>query len=155
MTVFNHYKIIYIALRLVVCFGNVLAFVVLIRSNRHVRRSPRHHESPLEPYPGHSVSLAARGSRPNDRSAWASRHDPRRDRPRSLRSRAAGRPRPPARGSARPCQAFVAKAMLGIPTTSALIERLAVDKSLRRILGWERRWQVPPTTPPPFMTTAA
>ena len=33
--------------------------------------------------------------------------------------------------------------MLGIPTTSALIERLAVDKSLRRILGWERRSQVP------------
>ena len=31
--------------------------------------------------------------------------------------------------------------MLGIPTTSALIERLAVDKSLRRILGWERRSQ--------------
>ena len=25
----------------------------------------------------------------------------------------------------------------------ALIERLAVDKSLRRILGWERRSQVP------------
>ncbi len=40
-------------------------------------------------------------------------------------------------------RAFVAKAMLGIPTTSALIERLAVDKSLRRILGWERRSQVP------------
>jgi hypothetical protein len=29
------------------------------------------------------------------------------------------------------------------PTTSALIERLDVDKSLRRILGWERRSQVP------------
>src|SRR5208283_3127999 len=78
--------------------------IVPIRSNRHARRPPRRHESPLEPYPGHSVSLAARGSRPNDRSAWASRHDPRRDRPRSLRSRAAARPRPPARGSARPCQ---------------------------------------------------
>src|ERR1700677_2944410 len=33
--------------------------------------------------------------------------------------------------------------MLGVPTTNALIERLAVDKSLRRILGWERRSQVP------------
>jgi hypothetical protein len=33
--------------------------------------------------------------------------------------------------------------VLGIPTTSALIERLAIDKSLRRILGWERRAQVP------------
>jgi hypothetical protein len=31
----------------------------------------------------------------------------------------------------------------GVPTTSALIERLDVDKSLRRILGWERRSQVP------------
>src|SRR5271166_5103274 len=33
-------------------------------------------------------------------------------------------------------RAFVAKAVLGVPTTSALIERLAVDKSLRRILGF-------------------
>jgi hypothetical protein len=56
----------------------------------------------------------------------------------------------PPRGPGRPpedrralARAFVAKAMLGIPTTSALIERLAVDKSLRRILGWERRSQVP------------
>ena len=37
----------------------------------------------------------------------------------------------------------MAKAVLGIPTTSALIERLGVDRSLRRILGWERRSQVP------------
>ncbi len=51
-----------------------------------------------------------------------------------------GRPPEDRRALAR---AFVAKAMLGIPTTSALIERLAVDKSLRRILGWERRSQVP------------
>src|ERR1700731_1462389 len=58
-------------------------------------------------------------------------------------------PEPP-RGRGRPpedrralARAFVAKAMLGIPTTNALIERLAVDKSLRRILGWERRSQVP------------
>src|SRR6202166_1241057 len=56
----------------------------------------------------------------------------------------------PPRGRRRPpedrrylASAFVAKAMLGIPTTNALIERLAVDKSLRRILGWERRSQVP------------
>ena len=40
-------------------------------------------------------------------------------------------------------RAFVAKAVLGVPTTTALIERLDVDKSLRRILGWERRLQVP------------
>jgi hypothetical protein len=37
----------------------------------------------------------------------------------------------------------VAKAVLGVPATSALIERLDVDKSWRRILGWERRSQVP------------
>ena len=41
-------------------------------------------------------------------------------------------------------RAFVAKAVLGVPThRAALIERLAVDKSLRRILGWERRSQSP------------
>jgi len=58
-------------------------------------------------------------------------------------------PEPP-RGPGRPpedrralARAFVAKAVLGVPTTSALIERLGVDKSLRRILGWERRSQVP------------
>ena len=56
----------------------------------------------------------------------------------------------PPRGPGRPpedrralARAFVAKAVLGIPTTSALIERLGADKSLRRILGWERRSQVP------------
>ena len=54
--------------------------------------------------------------------------------------RGTGRPREDRRALAR---AFVAKAVLGISTTSALIERLAVDKSLRRILGWERRAQVP------------
>ena len=49
----------------------------------------------------------------------------------------------PPRGPGRPpedrralARAFVAKAVLGVPTTSALIERLAVDKSLRRILGF-------------------
>jgi len=58
-------------------------------------------------------------------------------------------PEPP-RGPGRPpedrralARAFVAKAVLGIPTTTALIERLAVDKPLRHILGWERRAQVP------------
>ena len=58
-------------------------------------------------------------------------------------------PEPP-RGPGRPpedrralARAFVAKAALGVPTTTALIERLDVDKSLRRILGWERRSQVP------------
>jgi hypothetical protein len=58
-------------------------------------------------------------------------------------------PEPP-RGPGRPpedrralARAFVAKVALGVPTTGALIERLAVDKSLRRIIGWERRAQVP------------
>src|SRR5271170_3151055 len=48
-------------------------------------------------------------------------------------------PEPP-RGPGRPpedrralARAFVAKAVLGVPTTSALIERLDVDKSLRRL----------------------
>ena len=44
--------------------------------------------------------------------------------------RGAGRPPDDRRALAR---AFVAKAVLGVPTTTALIERLDVDKSLRRI----------------------
>jgi hypothetical protein len=57
---------------------------------------------------------------------------------------------PPSRGRGRPAdhrpaiaRAFVAKAVLNIPTTSALIERLQVDRSLRRICGWERRSDLP------------
>jgi Transposase DDE domain/Transposase domain (DUF772) len=57
---------------------------------------------------------------------------------------------PPSRGRGRPAddrpqiaRAFVAKAVLNIPTTAALIERLHVDRSLRRICGWERRSDVP------------
>ena len=58
-------------------------------------------------------------------------------------------PEPP-RGPGRPpedrralARCFVAKALLGVPTTSALIERLRTDQSLRRICGFERRAQVP------------
>ena len=40
-------------------------------------------------------------------------------------------------------RAFVAKAVLDLPTTSGLIERLAVDKALRRLCGWERASEVP------------
>ncbi len=40
-------------------------------------------------------------------------------------------------------RAFVAKAVLNLATTSALIERLAVDATLRRLCGWELRSQVP------------
>jgi len=56
----------------------------------------------------------------------------------------------PSRGPGRPpedrpaiARAFVGKAVLNIPTTVALIERLLTDRSLRRICGWERRDQVP------------
>ena len=40
-------------------------------------------------------------------------------------------------------RAFVAKAVLDLPTTSGLIERLAADATLRRLCGWERASQVP------------
>jgi hypothetical protein len=48
----------------------------LIRNNGHDKRSSRRHEGALEPHPGLSVSLAARGSRPDHGSARASRHQP-------------------------------------------------------------------------------
>ena len=57
---------------------------------------------------------------------------------------------PPSRGRGRPpddrpaiARSFIAKAVLTIPTTSALIERLQIDRALRRICGWERRSDVP------------
>jgi len=40
-------------------------------------------------------------------------------------------------------RAFVAKAVLNLPTTTILLDRLQVDARLRRICGWERRAQVP------------
>ena len=40
-------------------------------------------------------------------------------------------------------RAFVAKAVLDLATTSGLIERLAVDATLRRLCGWERASEVP------------
>lgn len=39
--------------------------------------------------------------------------------------------------------AFLAKAVLNLPTTKALRERLQVDGALRRLCGWERRSDVP------------
>jgi hypothetical protein len=39
-------------------------------------------------------------------------------------------------------RAFVAKAVMSIPTTKMLIERLAADKQLRRLCGWERRGEL-------------
>lgn len=59
-------------------------------------------------------------------------------------------PAPPRHGRGRKpedrralARAFVAKAVLGLPTTAAVIERLAIDKSLRRICGWESARAVP------------
>src|SRR5208282_908693 len=55
---FKRYTAKYYALPLAddkILFGSIL----LIRNNRHDHRSSRRHESPLEPYPGHSVSLAS------------------------------------------------------------------------------------------------
>lgn len=50
--------------------------------------------------------------------------------------------RPPADRRAL-CRAFVAKAVLGVAMTTMLIERLKVDKTLRRLCGWERLGQLP------------
>lgn len=38
---------------------------------------------------------------------------------------------------------FVAKAVLGLPTTAMLIERLSFDKTLRRLVGYQRLGAVP------------
>jgi len=40
-------------------------------------------------------------------------------------------------------RAFIAKACLNLPTTEALIDRLACDKNLREICGWPRAGAVP------------
>ena len=40
-------------------------------------------------------------------------------------------------------RAFVAKAVLGLPQTNMLIERLQIDNTLRRLCGWQRAGKVP------------
>ena len=45
-------------------------------------------------------------------------------------------------------RAFVAKAVIGLPTTAMLIDRLTVDKPLRRLCGWEHRGESFPAKPP-------
>ena len=55
----------------------------------------------------------------------------------------AGLPGRPADDRHALARAFTAKAVLGLPTTAALIERLQVDATLRRLCGWERVSQVP------------
>jgi Transposase DDE domain/Transposase domain (DUF772) len=54
-----------------------------------------------------------------------------------------GEPGRPPRDRVALAQAFVAKAVLDLPTTVMLIDRLEVDKTLRRICGWERVTQIP------------
>jgi hypothetical protein len=49
-----------------------------------------------------------------------------------------GLPGRPPHDRAALARAFVAKAVLDLPTTTMLIERLVVDKTLRRLCGWER-----------------
>ncbi len=55
----------------------------------------------------------------------------------------------PSRPGRPPCdrpalaRAFLAKSVLGLPTTAALIERLQIDAALRRLCGWEARTAVP------------
>ncbi len=49
----------------------------------------------------------------------------------------------PADDRAAIARAFVAKAVYQMPTTRALLDRLATDISLRRICGWERKHDVP------------
>ena len=54
-----------------------------------------------------------------------------------------GAPGRPACERAALARAFVAKAGLNLPTTAMLIERVQVDKTLRRLCGWANRSQVP------------
>lgn len=55
---------------------------------------------------------------------------------RSLRGR-------PPKEHAAVARAFVAKAIYNMSTTRALLDRLACDKKLRRICGWERKGEIP------------
>jgi hypothetical protein len=40
-------------------------------------------------------------------------------------------------------RSFVAKAAYNMPTTTALLDRLASDKKMRRICGWEKKGEIP------------
>jgi len=40
-------------------------------------------------------------------------------------------------------RSFVAKAILNLPTTRALLDRLSIDAVLRRLMGWERKSDIP------------
>jgi hypothetical protein len=54
-----------------------------------------------------------------------------------------GLPRRPVAERAALARAFVAKAVLNLPTTRMLIERVEADKTLRRLCGWSRPSEVP------------
>ena len=54
-----------------------------------------------------------------------------------------GLPGRPQEDRAALARAFIAKAVFAITTTRALIERLAIDPSLRRLCGWSRAGEVP------------
>jgi hypothetical protein len=54
-----------------------------------------------------------------------------------------GMPWRPAKDRAAIARAFVAKAALNLPTTRALLDRLACDAKFRRICGWESERAVP------------
>ena len=59
--------------------------------------------------------------------------------PRYFRALGACRPRT----RAAMARAFVAKAVYDLPSTRALLDRLAADVALRRLCGWERKFEVP------------
>ena len=54
-----------------------------------------------------------------------------------------GRPGRPLESRAALARAFLAKAVFDVPTTRALVERLATDPLLRRLCGWEQAGAVP------------
>jgi len=54
-----------------------------------------------------------------------------------------GYPGRPPQDRAAIARAFVAKTVYNMPTTRALLDRLATDSALRRICGWERKNDVP------------
>ena len=53
-----------------------------------------------------------------------------------------GLPGRPPHDRAALARAFVVKAVIGLPTTTMLIERLALNKALRRLCGWEHPGEV-------------
>jgi len=61
----------------------------------------------------------------------------------SLLPRFDGLPGRPVEDRAALARAFLAKAVFGLTTTRALIERLEIDRTLRRLCGWSGRGELP------------